>query len=570
MDRITTSLLSEFCSEHGLGRESEDRQFEHFSSYLAVTRNYAETFDTADVVVGGGNDLGIDGIACIVNGTLVTDPDLIQELAATNGYIDAIFVFVQADRSASFESAKLGSFAFGVRDFFSDAPKLPRNTMITSSAEVMAEVYKFSSKFKNGNPVCRLYYMTTGKWTADPALEGRRNAEIQSIDDLRLFREVEIIPIDADKIQRFYNETKNKISREFVFPVRTVIPDIPGVNEAYLGLIPARDFLSLIEDENGDIIRSLFYDNVRDWQDFNPVNDDIKQTIESKEERPRFALMNNGITVIAKKMRGTGNRFCIEDYQVVNGCQTSHVLYHCRQYLDQSIMVPLRLIATDNEDVISAIIKATNRQTEVKEEHLLALSDFSKKLEAFFPTFQSQPLYYERRSKQYNGNPNIEKTRVITPGSLIRSFASVFLEEPHRATRSYRTLLEGVGKTFFAADHRLEPYYVAAFTLYRLEFLFRNYALDAKYKPARYHILLATRILAAPDTLPRMNSHEMRRYCEGILEILWNPDKSDACFRAAANVVDSVAQGNFHRDHIRTQPFTESLIESSKKVHWTS
>ena len=87
--------------------------------------------------------------------------------------------------------------------------------MITSSAEVMAAVYKYSSKFTNGNPVCRLYYVTTGKWTDDPALEGRRSAEIQDIKALGLFREVEIIPIDADKIQRFYKETKNKISRDF-------------------------------------------------------------------------------------------------------------------------------------------------------------------------------------------------------------------------------------------------------------------------------------------------------------------------------------------------------------------
>jgi len=113
MDRITTSLLSEFCSENDLESQPEHRQFEHFACYLAVNRNYTETFDTADVVTGGGNDLGIDGIACIVNGTLVTDPDLIRELADTNGYIDAIFVFVQADRSSSFESAKLGTFAPG-------------------------------------------------------------------------------------------------------------------------------------------------------------------------------------------------------------------------------------------------------------------------------------------------------------------------------------------------------------------------------------------------------------------------------------------------------------------------
>lgn len=165
MDRITTSLLSEFCFEHDLEKLPEQKQFEHFACYLAVSRNYSETFDTAEVVTGQGNDTGIDGFACIINGTLVFDPDLIPELIQTNGYIDATFVFVQAASSSSFESAKLGTFAFGVRDFFSNAPKLPRNSMIASSAEVMVEVYKYSSKFTNGNPVCRLYYVTTGKWT---------------------------------------------------------------------------------------------------------------------------------------------------------------------------------------------------------------------------------------------------------------------------------------------------------------------------------------------------------------------------------------------------------------------
>lgn len=89
--------------------------------------------------------------------------------------------------------------------------------------------------------------------------------------------------------------------------------------------------------------------------------------------------MNNGVTVIAKTLRTTGNRFYIEDYQIVNGCQTSHILFDQRDVIDTSVMVPLRLISTKDEDVIGSIIKATNRQTEVKEEQLLALSDFQKK-----------------------------------------------------------------------------------------------------------------------------------------------------------------------------------------------
>ena len=63
-------------------------------------------------------------------------------------------------------------------------------------------------------------------------------------------------------------------------------------------------------------------------------------------------------------MRTTGNRFHIQDYQIVNGCQTSHVLNDQRDRLDPSVMVPVRLIGTADEEVIGAIVKATNRQTE--------------------------------------------------------------------------------------------------------------------------------------------------------------------------------------------------------------
>ncbi|HEY1248282.1 MAG TPA: AIPR family protein, partial [Nitrososphaera sp.] len=394
----------------------------------------------------------------------------------------------------------------------------------------------------------------------DENLEARRRAAIADLSSLRLFRDVDFIPVDADAIQKLYHQTKNAITREFTFSERTVIPEIPGVTEAYLGLVPATEFLSLIQDENGELIKSIFYDNVRDWQDYNPVNTEIKETLSSNSLKSRFVLMNNGITVIAKTLRATGNKFHIEDYQVVNGCQTSHVLYGERDNLDDTVTVPLRLISTQDEDVVASIIKATNRQTEVKEEHLLALSDFQKKTEAYFQTFDdSKKLFYERRSRQFNSIPGIEKTRIITPSNLIRAYASLFLEEPHRTTRNYKTLLDRVGSAIFAANHRLEPYYLSAFAFYRIEYLFRNQTLNSKLKIARYHMLLAFRLLTCKQPPPRPNSHEMQRYCDSMLTILWDTTKSEHIFERTAQVVDTVTNGNYHRDYIRTQPFTESL-----------
>lgn len=561
MDRITKSLLGEFVTEAGLTGLPENSQFEHFASSLTIGRHVGESLDTEDIVIGSGSDTGIDAVATIVNGSLATDEELVSQLADQNGYLDVTFAFVQAERSSGFDSGKIGQFGFGVLDFFSESPKLPRNAAVEEAAKTMAAVFDKSSKFKRGNPICRLYYVTTGKWVGDDHLEARRKTVVEDLERLNIFREVEFTPVDADSLQKLFKESKLAISREFLFEERSVVPEMPGVSEAYIGLVPATVFLDLIQDENGDLIKSLFYDNVRDFQDYNAVNAEMRETLASKDMRARFALMNNGITVIAKTMRQTGHKVYIEDYQIVNGCQTSHVLYDQRDKLDPTVLVPLRIIATQDDSVISAIIKATNRQTEVKEEQLIALSDFQKKLETYFQTFDDpRKLYYERRSRQFNNVSGFEKTRIVTPPNLIRAYASMILAEPHRTTRTYRALLDKVGTEIFGANHRLEPYYAAASALYRLEYLFRSGALDAKYKPARYHILLAARKLLEPDEPPLPNSAKVGAYADRLAEAFWDSIKAEAVFLEAARVVDDVAEGNFHRDHIRTQPFTQELL----------
>src|ERR1039458_8960184 len=44
-----------------------------------------------------------------------------------------------------------------------------------------------------------------------------------------------------------------------------------------------------------------------------------------------------------------------------------------------------------------------------------------------------------------------------------------------------------------------------------------------KYKPARFHILLAVHLLANPEQLPKyMNSRDMEVYCKPIQDLLWD------------------------------------------------
>ncbi|WP_164929046.1 AIPR family protein [Gloeobacter violaceus] len=561
MDRISESLLNEFSAVHGITLLPEEKRFEHFASYVTVKRHHSETFDTEDLVMGAGGDTGIDGIAIIVNGSLITDVESFEQLAEKAGNLDVLFVFVQAERSASFEAAKIGTFGFGVIDFFKESGhSMIRSERISASAEIMTAIYKRSSKFNRSNPACWLNYVTTGKWVGDTVLEARRSAVVSDLKGTGLFSKVEFVPVDAEELQRLYRQTKNAVSREFLFTNRTVVPEVPGVSEAYLGFLPVSEFIKLLQDDNGEIIGGLFYDNVRDWQDYNQVNSEIKATLES-EASDRFVLMNNGVTIIANKVQPTGNKFYIEDYQIVNGCQTSHVLFNNRDKLNDRVMVPVRLIGTQDEGITNAIIRATNRQTEVKEEQFFALQEFPKELELYFQSFpDSHKLYYERRSRQYD-RLSIEKTRIVVPSNLVKAVAAMFLGEPHRTTRNYGAISSKVSKDIFVKGHKMEPYYTAALCLYKLEYVFRNRRLEPKYKPARFHILLAARMLVNSDPLPQWNSREMERYCNPIMEILWDGVKADELMTRAAAIIDEVAADNFHRDNIRTEPFTRKVVE---------
>ncbi len=213
MDRITKSLLDDFIRQNSLQLLPEERAFEHFAGYLVNSSHYSETFSTDDIHVGDGNDCGIDCIGIIVNGCLVTEPEEIQDLVDTNGYLDVTFVFVQAERSSSFETAKIGQFGFGVQDFFSESPVLQQNEQIQLKTRILNEIISRSSRFRKGNPQCYLYYITTGRWVGDQNLTARRDAVKKDLEDLKIFRRVIFECIDAERIHGLYRDTKNSITK---------------------------------------------------------------------------------------------------------------------------------------------------------------------------------------------------------------------------------------------------------------------------------------------------------------------------------------------------------------------
>lgn len=96
----------------------------------------------------------------------------------------------------------------------------------------MEALYKLGTKFRPGNPSCRLFYVTTGNWVGDANLEARRQAVIDDLRSMQIFRDVECTYLGADGAQKLYRETKNTIVREFTFASRTLVPEIASSRTA--------------------------------------------------------------------------------------------------------------------------------------------------------------------------------------------------------------------------------------------------------------------------------------------------------------------------------------------------
>lgn len=568
MDKVTTSYLEEFREEQSLPEDlAESDLFEYFAIYCAVSNSYDEEFDPEDARVGGGNDLGIDGIAIIVNGALIESVEEAEDLLALNGFLDVKFIFLQAKSSSNFNGQEIAGLFDGVKEFFADEPTLPVNERIEAAREIMTWLYSKSVKFKRQKPTVELHYVTTGQWTDEDYLIKAVEIRKKELLGTQLFASVSFLPYGANELQAAYQRSKNNVMVEFNFASKVLLPDIDGVKESYLGVLPSSEYLALISDPAGNIRKPLFYDNVRDFQGDNEVNKEIKATLDNAAGQQRFVILNNGVTLVARGLQTTGNKFAVTDYQIVNGCQTSHVLYNSKDNLGTDTFVPIKVVSTNDEEIISSIITSTNRQTQVTADDLFAMSAFQKKLEALYQAYpDKKKLHYERRSKQYASVGGIEKVRIIDKKLQVRAFAAMFLDDPHRAARYYSDLRAQVGSKIFNDAHKLEPYYVSAYGYYKLEFLFRNSQIPVYYKPARYHLLMALRYLVGGEDMPAMTANKMTGYANKIAEVVWSDQDAVEAFKEALEVIDDALGGqSLTRDLVKTQTFTDAVKVAAKK-----
>lgn len=561
-NRIILGILDEFENDFEFRDNEESKSFEKLVNYIALSKVDPDAFTDSSVFdlvdVDKSSTFGIDTFALFINDNLITDKSEI-ELHQKTKRMDVRVVFIQTKRSSSFDSGDFLKFTTAVKNFFSNAPSITLSEELSSCKELIDELFepKNARLFSNRKPKCELYFATAGNRTSEESVAGLIEQEEKnlhlSVPEMGSFK---VRLIDADYIIDYYNELENKHAVIIDFEKNISCGIIENVEQSFIGYLPVVEFLKLITGADGNIRKNLFYENVRDFQgQDNSVNSEISETLLDPSKIDKFLLLNNGVTIVAKEFSNIrSNEYEICDYYIVNGCQTSNVIYKHANNIQSSssLNIPIKIVHTTDNNVITSLIKSTNRQTPVPDEAFVSLEKFHKRLQEFYKRYSQdcfEKLYYERRSKEFsNGFERIEKPRIVNLYGQIRSFTSIILGEPQLAMSNNPTsILKEHGGKMFQDDHIHQPYFLSSLLLYLFYSLRQDKKINGKYVISRYWLCWIARVLLFEKLdIGNMNSEKTQKKCEAVIGKLQDRSFVISLFRQSSVVFENAKKE--HRD----------------------
>jgi hypothetical protein len=551
---IVKNFLNQFKNNFELDEDREDILFEQFINYCVLNNHVIDSernFQEMDT----GTAKAIDGIAILVNNKIVINEEDIKDLITSNSVLSVDFIFVQSKSSPNFSDSEINYFFKNVMKFISEKECSIRE--LEKFWELKNMIYDNSHLFRKGNPNCIMYYATSSPTTEISSdIQKTIYEGIKSLSDTGLLSEnIEFNPLGVKEIQRLYRKINADLEATFRFPKNVTFSyDGEKITSAYFGLVDISEFMKLLYDEETGGVKNVFEDNIRDYLGIE--NNEVNRNMQDRllhEEAQLFGILNNGVTVVADEIKPVGEKFHLINYQIVNGCQTSNVIFdNYKNLKEKNISLPIRIIATKDEETKNEIVRATNSQTGLKPEQLDSLSNFHKMLEEFYKSKNDLiekcnccdvKLYYERRSNQYR-NSTIPQTKIINIPKQIKAVTSMFLDNPHGVSGHYGTVAKKVKGEIFKQSDYPEPYFVSALLLYRVETFFRKNKDYKQFSRMKWHILMTVKyLLCDRKSVPRIfNSKEIRTFSNQIERKLSNENSSNSLIKEAINHINKMIE----------------------------
>lgn len=581
LNKILQGMLNDFKKDYIMEEMELSKEYEYLVNYLIVSKFHPDAFSDIGeldrIVVDKKGQFGLDAIAFIVNGNLVISKEDISCYAKSKK-LDVEILFIQTKTEEKCDTGDLLKTIQATKNFLNNFDAITeKNENILNAKEIYDELFKYDNyRYCTGDsPKCYIFYVTAAnewdKILIDDICHSNESEMISTIADIK---SVEIKALGREYIIESYNEIKNSITVQINLKNCLTLDKIAGVKEAYIGYLGGQEYLNIICNSEGEIRRKIFYENVRDYQGIdNSVNKEIRRTIQNQETRGQFVLLNNGVTIITKSVTSLGgNEFELSDFQIVNGCQTSNEIFNCKDHV-KDILIPIKIIYTIDPDLISSIVKATNRQSPVPEEAFVALDKYHKELQLLFSEYSKEmplEMFYERRSGEEDSiREKKGKYQVVTLHGIIRAVQSVYFQSPNIVyVTNPANILKNQNEKLFCKDHKPEIYYISSYLFVKFirmqqegVFLRRDYV-------TRFYVIMVVRALMAGTlNVPELNSKAIENENKRIIEIL--KSDSDEYFVAAKSIIEKTIledsfKGKEKYDVMRSVEFCKRVKENTK------
>lgn len=430
--------------------------FEFFSA-SQILKNQGLSDDEVDNgIVGKGLDGGCDSIYLFLNNLLIT-PDVVEHISATKDSILEMII-IQSKKTTSFGEDAVMKWKT-ISGNLLDLSKTTTDFTARYNADVLEAFTTFRDTYtrlitSRVKLKFRFYYATLASELHPNVIQQAEELK-DTIKGLFPNAVVEVTFVDSDTLFDMYNAViENRVNLKFAD-----IPISPN-QKNYIALVDLKSYFNFIVNDEGDVRKSFFDSNVRDYQGKNNVNSSISETLHRADDND-FWWLNNGVTVLASEATLVNNR----ELQIVNGLQTSMEIYNYfsenREALEsEKRSILLRIIVPDNEESRDQIIFATNNQTNIPKATLRVTDPIHLQIEMYF---KSRGLFYDRR-KNYYKNQGRKPAEIVGVSFLAQCLITIFLKKPDYARARPSTLLndEKTYNELYEKNNDLEVFYRVA------------------------------------------------------------------------------------------------------------
>ncbi len=560
MHRIIKAHLDSFVRSFGLEADDEATQFEKFATHCVVSNRYTSAFDLDDVITEKGDD-GIDGVVVVVDEAVVSSVEDAKAIfSAPRRNHDVDVVFIQAKRTDGFDLGDFLKFKEGIIRFVNQNPYGATDEVLKDAREIFDVVVNEVPKLRNGRPSLTARFVSTGLYQRPDALETALRDFVLLLNELGFFHEIDVKFVDREELTRLWVSTYSGVFASLPVFSHAALPDIAGIDEAYLAVVRASDFVNnLLLTPDGNLRGQVFEENVRSFLgEDNVVNASIASTLAS-DGASRFPVLNNGITLVCPDVKLQGTTMHLSNYQIVNGCQTSNVLFQHRDALGD-IMVNIKVVKTQLEDVFADLVRATNSQTRVEGTQFLSLRPIIKRVEQYFNTYDGAEsrLYLERRDRQFVGL-EIPAMRIFSLNNAAKCVAAMWCNKPELAARYPKQLYEELTETIFADAAKEAVFYAACLTMYRFSLLVSNSTIPQNMKRFKWHILTLVRAIVASQGVPQLNSKKAEQDAQKIIEVMAQHGAAATdVFSRAVGICQKL--GEVSNDRLKRQAILQEML----------